>query len=224
MVLSGPRLQLVPPRRQPRTRWLLREGYLTLKRGRRRQRGVAARRRLVAARKRVLPRADRHVPERQRPRGAGHRRARRRGAGAQGRDHRQAEGPARRGEDARSASAKRSITATLYSGPYLENGPDLIIGYNAGYRASWDCASGVISGPVFEDNVKAWSGDHCIDPRLVPGVFFCSRSDRRRRTAHRRSSRPPRSRLFGIQPPAHMDGKAFRGGRLTWHAIYKRCR
>ena len=22
---------------------------------------------------------------------------------------------------------------------------------------------------------QAWSGDHCIDPRLVPGVLFCSR-------------------------------------------------
>ena len=66
-------------------------------------------------------------------------------------------------------------TAALYTGPYLENAPDLIIGYNAGYRTSWDCATGVVAGPVFEDNVKAWSGDHCIDPRLVPGVFFCNR-------------------------------------------------
>ncbi len=66
-------------------------------------------------------------------------------------------------------------TATLYSGPYLENAPDFIIGYNAGYRASWDGATGVVAGPVFEDNTKAWSGDHCIDPRLVPGVFFCNR-------------------------------------------------
>ena len=41
--------------------------------------------------------------------------------------------------------------AQLYSGPYLENGPDLLIGYNAGYRTSWDCATGVVAGPVFED-------------------------------------------------------------------------
>jgi predicted AlkP superfamily phosphohydrolase/phosphomutase len=98
--------------------------------------------------------------------------------------------------------------AKLYSGPYLENGPDLIIGYNAGYRTSWDCASGVISGPVFEDNVKAWSGDHCIDPRLVPGVFFCSRSIDAEEP-HIVDLAPTALRLFGIQPPAHMDGKAF---------------
>jgi predicted AlkP superfamily phosphohydrolase/phosphomutase len=98
--------------------------------------------------------------------------------------------------------------ATLYSGPYLENGPDLIIGYNAGYRTSWDCASGVISGPVFEDNVKAWSGDHCIDPRLVPGVFFCSRSIDAEEP-HIVDLAPTALRLFGIQPPSHMDGKPF---------------
>ncbi|MEO8682285.1 MAG: alkaline phosphatase family protein, partial [Vicinamibacterales bacterium] len=34
-------------------------------------------------------------------------------------------------------------TTALYSGPYLENAPDLIIGYNAGYRTSWDCATGM---------------------------------------------------------------------------------
>jgi predicted AlkP superfamily phosphohydrolase/phosphomutase len=98
--------------------------------------------------------------------------------------------------------------AKLYSGPYLENGPDLIIGYNAGYRTSWDCATGVVAGPVFEDNVKAWSGDHCIDPRLVPGVLFCSHkidADE----PHIVDLAPTTLRLFGIEPPGHMDGRPF---------------
>ena len=98
--------------------------------------------------------------------------------------------------------------AALYSGPYLENGPDLIIGYNAGYRASWDCATGVVAGPVFEDNVKAWSGDHCIDPRLVPGVFFCNRAIDAT-APHIVDIAPTVLRLFGIEPPAHMEGRAF---------------
>ncbi len=97
-------------------------------------------------------------------------------------------------------------TARLYSGPYLGNAPDLLIGYNAGYRTSWDCATGVVSGPVFEDNVKAWSGDHCIDPRLVPGVFFCNREiddD----DPGLIDIAPTALKLFGLEPPAHMDGK-----------------
>ena len=97
-------------------------------------------------------------------------------------------------------------TATLYSGPYLENGPDFVIGYNAGYRVSWDCASGVVAGPVFTDNAKPWSGDHCIDPRLVPGVLFCSRPIKADDPALIDIA-PTALELFGIEPPAWMDGR-----------------
>jgi len=97
-------------------------------------------------------------------------------------------------------------TAKLYSGPYLPNAPDLIIGFNAGYRTSWDGATGVVSGPVFEDNTKAWSGDHCIDPRLVPGVLFASRKIDGKDPSLVDIA-PTVLRLFGLDPPAHMDGK-----------------
>jgi predicted AlkP superfamily phosphohydrolase/phosphomutase len=97
-------------------------------------------------------------------------------------------------------------TAALYSGPYLANGPDLLIGYNAGYRISWDGATGVVAGPVFEDNVKAWSGDHCIDPRLVPGVLFCDRPIDRDDPSLLDIA-PTALWLFGVEPPAFMDGK-----------------
>jgi predicted AlkP superfamily phosphohydrolase/phosphomutase len=101
-------------------------------------------------------------------------------------------------------------TAALYEGPYLENAPDFVIGYNAGYRISWDCATGMVAGPVFEDNLKPWSGDHCIDPRLVPGVFFCNRT-----TTTKEPSlidiAPTALKLFGIEPPPFMDGRAIEG-------------
>ncbi len=101
-------------------------------------------------------------------------------------------------------------TATLYAGPYVENAPDLLIGYNAGYRVSWDGATGIVAGPVFDDNTKAWSGDHCIDPRLVPGVFFCNRSVKASEPALIDLA-PTALRLFGIKPPAYMDGKPLAG-------------
>jgi len=96
----------------------------------------------------------------------------------------------------------------IYSGPYLANAPDLMIGYNAGYRTSWDAATGVVSGPVFTDNVKPWSGDHCIDPRLVPGVFFCNQPVKADDLALVDIA-PTALRLFGIEPPAYMDGRPF---------------
>jgi predicted AlkP superfamily phosphohydrolase/phosphomutase len=97
---------------------------------------------------------------------------------------------------------------SLYTGPYLDNGPDLLIGYNSGYRCSWDSATGVVAGPVFEDNVKPWSGDHCLDPRLVPGVFFCNRRIDADDPALIDIA-PTALRLFGIEPPSYMDGRAF---------------
>jgi predicted AlkP superfamily phosphohydrolase/phosphomutase len=97
-------------------------------------------------------------------------------------------------------------TVSLYSGPYVGNAPDLIVGYNHGYRVSWDCATGVVSGPVFEDNVKPWSGDHCVDPRLVPGVLFCNRPIDAKDPALIDIA-PTALRLFGIDPPRYMEGR-----------------
>ncbi|MCZ6893071.1 MAG: alkaline phosphatase family protein [Gammaproteobacteria bacterium] len=97
-------------------------------------------------------------------------------------------------------------TRRVYQGPYSENAPDLIIGYNSGYRISWNAATGMISGSVFEDNVKAWSGDHCIDPRLVPGVLF-SNYPINAANPGLIDIAPSALRLFGLEPPAHMDGK-----------------
>jgi predicted AlkP superfamily phosphohydrolase/phosphomutase len=102
-------------------------------------------------------------------------------------------------------------TQSLYSGPYLRNAPDLLIGYNAGYRTSWDCATGVVSGPVFEDNLKPWSGDHCIDPRQVPGVLFCNRAIESTDPALIDIA-PTALHLFGIEPPGYMEGKVLMGG------------
>jgi len=101
-------------------------------------------------------------------------------------------------------------TAALYSGPYLENAPDLVVGYNHGYRISWDAATGMVTGPVFEDNTKAWSGDHGVDPRLVPGVFFCNRSTKTTEPSIVDLA-PTALTLFGITPPAHMEGRPLEG-------------
>jgi predicted AlkP superfamily phosphohydrolase/phosphomutase len=103
-------------------------------------------------------------------------------------------------------------TAKLYQGPYLGEAPDFIIGFDAGYRTSWDCATGMASGPVFEDNVKAWSGDHIVDPRIVPGIFFCSEKIDTQDPGIVDIA-PTILRLFGLEPPAHMDGRPLFEGR-----------
>jgi len=98
-------------------------------------------------------------------------------------------------------------TEALYSGPYLVNAPDFIVGYNSGYRHSWGSASGAIAGAIFADNDRAWSGDHCIDPRLVPGVLFSSRPIDAADPALVDIA-PTALRLFGIEPPRYMEGQS----------------
>jgi predicted AlkP superfamily phosphohydrolase/phosphomutase len=112
----------------------------------------------------------------------------------------------------RDAVAIREVfdTSKLYTGPYAVNAPDLLIGYNEGYRVSWDGATGIVAGPVFDDNTRPWSGDHCIDPRLVPGIFVCNRSIEASEPALVDIA-PTALRLFGIDPPAYMDGRPLAG-------------
>jgi len=97
-------------------------------------------------------------------------------------------------------------TDVLYRGPYKGNAPDLLIGYNHGYRISWNCASGVVAGPVYEDNTKAWSGDHIVDPRLVPGIFLANHPIDADDPAIIDLA-PTALELFGVQPAPHMEGK-----------------
>lgn len=111
-------------------------------------------------------------------------------------------------EGGASAVKRVYIAPKFYKGPYKENAPDLIVGYRRGYRVSWESAIGRTTEAVFHSNQKAWSGDHCVDPSLVPGILFCN---------HLVASENPRLidvaptvlNLFGVPLPDYMDGKAW---------------
>ncbi len=96
-------------------------------------------------------------------------------------------------------------THELHDGPYADMAPELLIGYHKGFRHSWDCATGSVSEEVFSDNVKSWSGDHCVDPRLVPGVFFCNRQINTDEPALMDMA-PTVLDLFGVPIPSYMQG------------------
>jgi predicted AlkP superfamily phosphohydrolase/phosphomutase len=109
------------------------------------------------------------------------------------------------------ASGKVGITGMfdcdgVYAGPYVDNAPDLIVGYGEGFRASWDSVMGKVTGRIFEDNLKAWSGDHCVDPRLVPGVLFSNHKITVEKPAIVDVA-PTVLKLFGLSLPGYFDGK-----------------
>jgi predicted AlkP superfamily phosphohydrolase/phosphomutase len=62
-----------------------------------------------------------------------------------------------------------------YSGPYTRFGPDLIVGYGPGYRASAETGLGKAPHVALETNTDHWGADHCMDAEVVPGVIFANR-------------------------------------------------
>jgi predicted AlkP superfamily phosphohydrolase/phosphomutase len=112
-------------------------------------------------------------------------------------------------EEDRVAVHKAYPAFEIYRGPYADQAPDLIAGYAEGWRASWQGARGIVNGRVFEDNTRAWSGDHCIDPELVPGVLI---ANRKLETGNGGASitdiAPTLLTLFGIPAPGYMDGRS----------------
>ena len=98
------------------------------------------------------------------------------------------------------------VASENYHGPYAGNGPDIIVGYERGYRASWEGAVGRATGPALHDNTRLWSGDHCVDPELVPGAFFVNRKldcD----GLSMLDIAPTILRIFGLSAPSYMDGE-----------------
>ena len=79
--------------------------------------------------------------------------------------------PATGGAAVRAARTREEI----YAGAYAAESPDVLVGFAEGYRASWATALGGVPAEVVEDNTRRWSGDHIVDPALVPGVLFMNR-------------------------------------------------
>lgn len=104
------------------------------------------------------------------------------------------------------------LTDQIHNGPYADTAPELLIGYHKGFRHSWDCATGAVSKEVFSDNTKSWSGDHCVDPRLVPGVFWCNRKVNTDAPSLADIA-PTALDLFGVPIPGYMQGERLFGER-----------
>ena len=87
----------------------------------------------------------------------------------------QAELLAWRGPDGQPVMQRVWLNEQVFTGPLAGYGPDLVLGYSAGYRASAATGLGGWQGNALEPNRSHWGADHCFDPAAVPGVLFANR-------------------------------------------------
>ena len=59
-----------------------------------------------------------------------------------------------------------------FTGPLASYGPDIVVGFSPGYRASSQTGLGGWEKSCLEPNQDHWGADHCIDSQVVPGVLF----------------------------------------------------
>jgi predicted AlkP superfamily phosphohydrolase/phosphomutase len=99
-----------------------------------------------------------------------------------------------------------------YKGPYVEDAPDLVVGFAPGYRVAWETVTGGFGETVISNNMRPWAGDHNMNPPEVPGMLFCNRPiDVERPNIV--DIAPTVLDLFGVPIPAHMDGEPIMTGK-----------
>jgi predicted AlkP superfamily phosphohydrolase/phosphomutase len=95
----------------------------------------------------------------------------------------------------------------VYTGEFLGNAPDLQLGFEDGYRVSWQTTLGGSPQGIVYANTQKWSGDHCgFDYQTTSGIFISNKPI----TAANPSVMdiaPTVLKLFGVPIPGTIDGK-----------------
>lgn len=97
--------------------------------------------------------------------------------------------------------------AKIYSGPYVHLGPDIIVGYESGYRIADEAVLGNFPKGIVRDRLDKWSADHCMAPHVVPGVLLTNEAIVKK-DAGLWDLAPTILSKFGISVPAEMEGKS----------------
>lgn len=95
----------------------------------------------------------------------------------------------------------------IFNGPFTEEAYDLEVGFESGYRTSWQTSLGGTPPDVIEPNKNNWSGDHCsVDADLTAGLIL-SNQKIARNAPRLVDIAPTILKLFGIAVPGDMDGE-----------------
>lgn len=99
------------------------------------------------------------------------------------------------------------ISEDNFSKDFIGRAPDIVLGFDRGYRISDDSALGTLGREMIKDNMNWWSGDHCVDPKKVPASFIANFKIRSQ-VPDIQDVAPTILKYFGIAAPAQMTGKA----------------
>ncbi|TFG76846.1 MAG: hypothetical protein E4H23_09190 [Chrysiogenales bacterium] len=99
------------------------------------------------------------------------------------------------------------ISEDNFSKNFIDRAPDIILGFDRGYRINDESALGTLSREMISDNMGWWSGDHCVDPKKVPASFI-SNFKIQNPVPDMQDVAPTILKYFGIATPAQMTGKA----------------
>jgi predicted AlkP superfamily phosphohydrolase/phosphomutase len=98
------------------------------------------------------------------------------------------------------------VAGDVYSGSCLAGAPDIVLGFNRGYRISWGSPLARFSKDVFEDNTEKWSGDHMGASEIMPGILVANRPIRAESPALYDVTASLLD-LFGVERPPALVGK-----------------
>jgi len=73
------------------------------------------------------------------------------------------------------AILKAYVAKDVYQGPYVDQAPDIVLGFNRGIRISWQSPLGSFPKEIFENNTQKWSGDHMSAAEVIPGILLANR-------------------------------------------------
>ncbi|MGE0455440.1 MAG: alkaline phosphatase family protein [Vicinamibacteria bacterium] len=95
----------------------------------------------------------------------------------------------------------------IYKGEYLQNAPDLQVGFNDGYRVGWQDTLGVIQRTLVENNNRKWSGDHCATATEISGGVLFINAKLSTEQPHIMDLAPTILKALGTPIPKDLDGK-----------------
>jgi len=98
--------------------------------------------------------------------------------------------------------------AEVFTGGRLDEAPDIQLGFDVGFGASDECATGAVTGEgVLVDNDSRWSGSHLMDPEVVRGTLLTNRPHVLSKDPALEDITATLYQLFDVELPAEIDGK-----------------